>query len=128
MKAVILLFISIISPFLFSSCKKDVDLNITGKWIIQETFNGFGDGGDFKWHTIPDQYKRVLEFTSDGYYNEGIGSGCNGIYKVVNNEIYITSPCGPYSFTFNYGLMPNTVIFTHMVIEGVIKEKYTRIN
>ena len=129
MKAVRLILACFFLPIIFSSCKKDHELSIIGKWINQETFAGYGDGGDFKWHSIPDQYKRTIEITSEGYYIETTGFGsCNGAYTITNHDINFITPCGSYTESFYFEYVPNVLITYYIVREGVVKIKFSRVN
>jgi hypothetical protein len=129
MKTLRFIFVCFILPISFYSCKKDNEVHITGKWISQEYYNGYVDGGDFTWHSIDDQYKRTIEFTSDGRYFEATGFGsCNGTYTVTNHDIIINTSCGLYSSSFYFGLRTNILIFNNFVREGFVKIKYTKIN
>jgi hypothetical protein len=129
MKTVRFILISFFLQILFSSCKKDNQLSITGKWITQEYYNGYGDGGDFKWHAFDDQYKDTIEFTSDGHYLQGTYPGsCNGTYTVTNHDINYITPCGSNTISFYFEYLPNSLIISHIVREGIIKIKYIKVN
>ena len=129
MKAVRLILACFFFPIIFYSCKKDKELSISGKWIAQEYYNGYVDGGDFKWHLFDDQYKHPIEFTSDGYYIDGSLQGnCNGTYTITNHDLKITTPCGTSTSSFYFEYLPNYLIIYYFVREGFIRIKYSRVN
>ena len=56
-----------------SSCKKEITANkLVGRWQIQQVYNGYAIGGDFKWSTIPNEYKSSIAFNRDGSFTESL--------------------------------------------------------
>ena len=129
MKAVSLILICLFLSILFSSCKKDNEPSITGKWISQEYYPGYMDGGVVKWHAIDDQYKDTIEFTSDGHYIQSrYGGSCNGSYAVTNHDINCITACGSNTSSFYFEYIPNRLIITYYFRDIAIKIKYSRVN
>ena len=117
------------SSLLFFSCKKEYDPGITGKWVSQKIYPGYVDGGDFKWHSIEDQYKDTLDLAANGSYHSHTAYGsCSGTFSVTNHTLNIISSCGVSTTSFYFEYLPNSLIFYYYVREGVIKIKYSKID
>src|SRR5215217_3424950 len=72
-KACFKLIFNLLFILFFSSCKKENIANkLAGKWQIQQVYNGYINGGDFKWSTIRDEYKSSLNLNSDGTFIEDL--------------------------------------------------------
>jgi hypothetical protein len=119
--------------FFFTSCSKEILPDpIIGKWQIQEVYNGYTNGGNFQWQSVPEQQKISISFYNDGSFIENrpsaLPSQCNGTYTIINQqEIKTSSNCYGDSYSFLYEVVNNNLIITHLVREGEIKEKFIKI-
>jgi hypothetical protein len=125
----ILLFSLLLSTAI--SCKKE-DLNdsIIGKWTIYEQYNGYLNGGDFKWHEVPGTNKWSIEFDASGNCIEiksGTFTPCSGSYSLVSNQqLIINSGCNAVPQNLNISIRKDQLLITRQVREGEIIEKYLR--
>ena len=119
----------------FSSCKKEsIPNNLVGTWQIQQVFNGYVNGGDFKWSAVPNEYKSSITFSHDGSFSENrpvnwAPNQCSGTYVFINeNELRVNSTCSARPYNIGVDISEKVLILRHQVIEGEIKEKFIRIN
>ncbi len=128
---VAILFVQLIT----SSCKKSVENhNITGEWKLIEHYNGYTNGGNFRWNTILPEHSHILSFTEDGEYRKTTNSNvnqpaCNGTYLLQSgNVLQINSDCNARSENLIVTtLTVKTLIIDQPVMEGVIRYKYSAI-
>ncbi|MFY0599937.1 MAG: hypothetical protein JXR03_09725 [Cyclobacteriaceae bacterium] len=130
-----LLFLTAIGLLVFRcSSNKDINPKIVGEWKLIETFNGYANGGDFKWTTVPNTYSEIIQLTSNGRYFENIDSKevqrqCTGTYRLLPDSVLeITSSCQTYPIQNEIELMQATLIINIQVREGIIRRKYTSTN
>jgi hypothetical protein len=119
---------------LFFSCKKDnISDKLIGRWQIQQVYYGYTNGGDFRWHTTREEDKSILTFRADGSYNQNVLNlgtlyECSGTYFFLNDS-ELTMNLGCYTTPYNIKIYVSekTLIITHRVIEGEIKEKFIKL-
>ena len=134
MKTVYSILLASLFTLLFTSCTKEsFDEKIVGKWQIQEVYNGYTNGGNFQWTTVPDLNRSVIEFLENGNFNENKASGsypnsCSGTYTLINeNQVQINSTCNSAPYILSVNLSNKELTITHSVREGEIKEKFIRL-
>lgn len=127
--------------FIGFSCRKDTNVlptTIVGKWLLVSTFNGYLNGGNFAWNPQQAGRTEILDLTSAGAYlltetdssSIGVQSRiCNGTYSLnfADSSFAHTTNCNTRTLVLKMTLLTqDTVIFDHQVREGVIREKYAR--
>ncbi|HEV7620109.1 MAG TPA: hypothetical protein VGO09_00170 [Flavisolibacter sp.] len=119
---------------LYSSCTKEhIPAKLSGKWQIQEIYNGYADGGDFQWSVVPEQYRDYIEFQQDSVYvvtlSPSSGSlKCFGSYKIINDHlISFKNDCQNSPSELPVDLTNESLNITYRVIEGQIIKKYIRV-
>ena len=128
-----ILLTSLFALFLTSCTKESFDEKIVGKWQIQEVYNGYANGGNFQWTTVPEQYRSVIEFYENGNYNESKSSmsfpySCSGTYLIINgNQVQINPACYSDPYILSVNLSKKELTITHQVREGQVKEKFIRL-
>ncbi len=134
MKTTIILQVILLLGLSFTSCKKEnFNEKIIGKWQIQEVFNGYSNGGDFRWSTVPSQYKNSLEFNANGGFKEVRATGnlpvqCTGNYSLLSNgDIQVVSDCSSTPYNLSISVSNEVLIINHLVREGEIKEKFIKV-
>ena len=101
---------------------------------MQQVYNGYANGGDFKWSAIPDEYTFSLAFNRDGSFSESLPvswfpNQCSGSYVLINeNELKVNSSCYTEPYSIIFYVSEKYLIITHRVIEGEIKEKFIKTN
>jgi hypothetical protein len=134
MKTINILQVTLLIALSFTSCKKEnFSERIVGKWQIQEVFNGYSNGGDFRWSTVPSQYQSSLEFNANGGFKEVRATGflpaqCTGIYRLLSNgEIQVLSDCSATPYNLSISVSNKVLTITHFVREGEVKEKFIKV-
>lgn len=126
------IFISIVL-FLSSCAKKDGVVNdgLIGKWQLTEVYDGYFNGGGFKWNPIPSEDSHTLQFEVNGeftqeYFNRGSNQICFGSYTIFPGmKVQINDNCNTVSYIKNVTeLSPSTLIIDMQGIEGTIRFKY----
>ena len=125
-------FIAITISMILFSCKKETgNGNLIGKWNLIEVYDGYANGGQFKWNKISTESAHYLDFKNEGgYYKKENANGnfkeCAGTFKIQNsNQLEINSNC-------NIGIERGTIselstsqlIIDRQGIEGIIRYKY----
>jgi hypothetical protein len=118
----------------FSSCKKESNDGIIGKWKLVEVYNGYANGGNFQWNNISNENSHTLEFSSNGEYlrEENINGNnqqCVGTFTLqTDNIIEIFSNCNSVTEKKKISeLSSSLLIIDRQVIEGIIRYKYSGI-
>jgi hypothetical protein len=120
--------------FVFSCKKENISNNLVGRWQIQEVYNGYVNGGDFKWSAVPNEFKSSITFSSDGSFSQILPgtwspNQCSGTYVLINeNELSVSSTCTTIPYNIGVDIDERVLIITRKVIEGEVKEKFIRIN
>jgi hypothetical protein len=116
---------------LLSSCKKDTNKGLFGKWKLIEVYDGYANGGNFQWNTVSINNSHTLEFTSNGEYfrkenQNGNNQACIGTYLVQSgNQLEINSNCNTVTEKMNITELSSVLlIIDRQVIEGKIRYKY----
>lgn len=135
MKTVSILSTALLLLLFFTSCKKEnLSGKIVGKWQIREVFNGYANGGDFQWSAVPAQYQTSLEFNASGGFIETYPAGwmpgqCTGTYSLLSEgEIQISSNCATIPYQLEFAVSNRVLTISYLVREGVIREKFVRVN
>jgi hypothetical protein len=129
------IFLLLIFTCLFASCKKETssETGIIGKWKLVEQYNGYANGGDFKWSPVPEDFQKTISFQNNGAYSEynkgQYPDQCNGTYSLINsNEVLFNSACSSEPYTLRIDRLPNKLlVITYMVRQGEIKQKFIQI-
>lgn len=96
-------------------------------------FNGYFNGGDFRWSTVPSQYQNTLEFDERGGFKETRPEGCLpaqclGTYRLLNDgEIQILSSCSATPYNLSMSVSNKVLTITHLVREGEDKEMFIKV-
>ena len=125
--------------FTFSFCKEKSsnDEHITnplvGKWQHTERFDGYVNGGNFRWNSVESDNSHTLEFSRNGQYVRQNGSNsnnsrCVGTYVLrAENKLEITSDCNTVVLTNKISeLSPTVLIIDVQGFEGTIRYKYVK--
>jgi hypothetical protein len=133
-----ILSITALSLLIFSSCSKDSGPNnqtIIGKWKLTETFGAYANGGSFNWTPVPADYSKYIEFFSNGQFTEitnynGNTDTCSGNFVLSTDSLLQrNTDCSPYPVNRKISEhTPLQIVLDHNVIEGVIKDKYVKVN
>jgi hypothetical protein len=133
MKVSLLIFGTIILFLTTISCKKSVENNgLIGNWKLVEQYNGYVNGGNFQWNSVPSANSHILSFTASGDYQRtetinGTQFNCAGTYLLqADNTLEINSSCNTVTEkAFVSELTSKVLIIDRSVIEGVIRYKYS---
>ena len=119
---------------LLISCKKDSDNNILGKWKLVEVYDGYVNGGNFRWNNVANENSHTLEFSANGQYlrkenQNGNVQQCVGTYTVdTENLLEINSSCNTVTEKIQITeLTSASLIIDRQVREGKIRYKYSLI-
>ncbi len=136
MKRIFLAAISLLFLALLPSCKKTQGIQnqgIVGKWLLIEIYDGYLNGGGFKWNKIDIENSHTLEFTPDGKYTRqenvnGNNQKCYGTYEFQYSKVVVSTFCEilPDTLTISE-LKPTSLIIDRQGIEGTIRYKYKAI-
>lgn len=126
------LFYLLLSTLTFSSCKKDTNNGLLGKWKLIEVYDGYGNGGNFKWNTVSTDNSHTLDFTNNGQYfrkenKNGNNQDCSGTYLLQSdNTLEINSNCNTVTEKMKISELSSVLlIIDRQVIEGKIRYKYS---
>jgi hypothetical protein len=119
----------------FYSCSKDQTIEnngLLGKWLLEEIYSGYPNGGDFSWHSLPYDYSLTLEFTTTGqYFSQESHSGdlqqCSGTYQLLPaNNLEVNSNCDTAVERMKISELTNrSLIIDRSGFEGVTRYKYS---
>jgi hypothetical protein len=137
MKPVLNLFlVAVLISFVVASCTKDNvtdEEQLSGKWRLVETFNGYANGGDFTWNPVSIDYLELVEFKENGQYAKfvsfsGSVQNCIGSYNYSPGQsLQINSSCNQSAQILQVTELANaTLILNSQVREGYIGYKYAR--
>lgn len=118
-----------------ASCKKSIENNgLEGNWKLIEIYDGYANGGNFKWTFISTDNSHILSFSKDGKYlkTEGVSGNyteCKGTYSLQSgNNLEIHSNCNTVTEkAFISELSPKILILDRSGIEGKIRYKYAAV-
>lgn len=136
MKKNIIAIFSILLLSVISSCKKTETFKnngIIGKWLLTEVYDGYVNGGHFKWNAVGIENSHTLEFTPEGKFtrqeNEnGNFQKCSGTYEFLYSKVVVNTYCEILPDTLNISeLKPTSFIIDRQGIEGTIRYKYKAI-
>ncbi len=136
MKSILFILSTLFLLSSFSSCQSAKEIensSIVGTWQLQSVFNGYVNGGNFKWNDVPLEQSHLLTFTKDGQYNQKNTNSnvkeCNGTYLLpATDSVEINTDCNLEILKmFVSELSINTLIIDHQGREGKIRDRYTRI-
>ncbi len=122
---------------ILTGCKKDEKLtgqDITGKWYLVESFDGYVNGGSFTWKDVSEPDSHQLLFSSDGKYlkqenDTHAFQKCAGTYNILpENKLELVSNCNTSELITVSELTPKMLILEVQVREGVIRYKYKAID
>jgi hypothetical protein len=133
MKLRLLVFGMALLCFTSFSCRKSVENNgLVGNWKLVEQYNGYLNGGNFQWKSVPEKDSHNLSFSTNGIYQKkeminGAVFNCVGTYLLqADNQLEINSNCNTViEQVFISELTPKTLILDHFGTEGVIRYKYS---
>ena len=128
------LLIILLFPIIFFSCQKEeiaANGDLTGRWLLVETYDGYVMGGSFTWHPVDFQHSHYLQFSASGNYElennyTDPSPLCTGTYQVLpDSTLAINSNCNTTTERGKISLLTNkNLIIDHQVIEGTIRQKY----
>ncbi len=132
MKSTLLVALFTVTLFSVSSCKKPIENNgLVGNWELTAIYDGYVNGGSFKWNVVPSSHSHTLSFTTNGNYTRkdninGNPTPCTGTYVLQNsNDLEISSSCNNgLEKGFVSELTATVLIIDRMGIEGKIRYKY----
>ncbi|HUC82198.1 MAG TPA: hypothetical protein VMR70_14940 [Flavisolibacter sp.] len=124
------------SVLLLFSCKKEGQAfeneGLHGKWRLTERFDGYGNGGGFKWHKVAFDNSHSLEFTASKSYTKrenisGSFQECTGTYQhLPDNTLEINSNCQTITERAKISeLTSKKLIIDRQGREGIIRYQYT---
>ena len=128
------IFFTVIFIAVFVSCEKETNNTIYGKWILTETFNGYVNGGDFKWIAVSKENSHTIELAANGGFirtenANGNYLQCKGTYLLsLDSALEINTSCTTVPERFRLTERSTNVIILDMrVREGVIRYKYVNL-
>lgn len=123
--------LTIIGLMVFGCTEDGNKSEIVGEWKLIEVYNGYTQGGNSSWTTVPSKYSEIIRFTSKELYFENIDSKylqreCTGTYRLLSdNLLEIESNCQTGLVQHEIELRQETLIIDIQEIEGIIRKKYT---
>ena len=131
MKSFYTLILMVALTTFVASCKKDSNNKIVGKWKFVEQFDGYANGGTFRWYAIPTEYSHTLTLSKNGQYirkenSSGNFEECIGTYVIINSTSleFITNCNSGTEKTTISELTATSLIIDRQVFEGKIRYKY----
>jgi hypothetical protein len=116
----------------FSSCKKNSNNKLQGKWKLVAVYNGYANGGNFLWNNISDENSHTLEFSDNGQYlrqeNQNMNNQqCIGTYIFQTyNNLEINSNCNTVTEKMKISEISSTLLIIDIQVrEGKIRYKYS---
>lgn len=133
MKSRLLVFGMVILSFTSFSCRKSVENNgLVGNWKLVEQYNGYLNGGNFQWKSVPEKDSHSLSFSTNNKYQKkeminGAVFNCVGTYLLKpDNKLEINSDCNTsIEEVVVSELTSKTLILDHSGTEGIIRYKYS---
>ena len=100
MKVRLLIFYTTLLFLTTISCKKPVQNNgLIGNWKLVERYDGYLNGGNFRWNSVSSANSHILSFTASGNYLRtetinGTQFNCAGTDLLqADNKLEINSSC-----------------------------------
>ena len=100
MKVRLLIFYTTLLFLTTISCKKPVQNNgLIGNWKFVERYDGYLNGGNFRWNSVSSANSHILSFTASGNYLRtetinGTQFNCAGTDLLqADNKLEINSSC-----------------------------------
>ena len=112
----------------YGQSKKSAKASIIGKWKLAEIFQGYNNGGDFKWkHPAGNSY--TYQFWENGsFVQDGINTACLPATFIQKHSLLIISyKCSKVDTNYIEKLSADTLTLKNKVLEGVTKLKFYRI-
>ena len=100
---------------------------------MKSIFNGYANGGNFKWNEVAFENSHVLSFTNEGlYFQKGFSGNvreCMGTYRLLPSDtLEINADCNIVTMKiFVSELTKESLIFDFQGREGKIRERYMAI-
>jgi hypothetical protein len=127
---VILLSICLLLPCVpdYGQSKNIGKASITGKWKLAEIFQGYHNGGDFKWKK-PAGNSYTYQFSKNGSFEQdGVSAACLPATFIQKRSLLIISySCNKVDTSYIEKLSADTLIIRNKVLEGITKLKFYRI-
>lgn len=123
---------------IFSACKKetqpDIVTTIIGQWQLQKQFNGYANGGDYRWDSVPNNARKKIKFQGDNTFIESAPPGltpiqCTGTYTITpDNHLILNSACNQSPLDFSLtDITSSELELSTSVREGVIKQRFKKL-
>jgi hypothetical protein len=129
--------ISLIVSILLCACSDEaevIDDLLIGKWKLTEIFDGYANGGTFRWNEVPGIYTEIIEFGSNREYLESIDDNqqqqqCTGEYRILSETLLeLSSSCQTEAIQIQINKINRTTLLLYSQgREGVLRYKYTLI-
>jgi hypothetical protein len=102
---------------------------ITGKWKLAAVYQGYHNGGDFKWKPAPVGNRYISEFRRNGSFNyNGVSAAClPATFIKKDSLLIITYKCNKTDTSYIEKLSRDTLIIRNKVMEGITKSKFFRV-
>jgi len=112
----------------YGQSKKIGKVSITGKWKLIEIFQGYHNGGDFKWKK-PAGNSYTYQFSKNGSFEQdGVSAACLPATFIQKRSLLIISySCSKVDTSYIEKLSADTLIIRNKVLEGITKLKFYRI-
>ena len=131
LKAVLMSFLLIL--LCFSNCTKttpQLAKSLVGGWKAFQGFQGWSDGGDFKWHVLPVASQFTYNFAAGGNFSaNNITNNCMPAkYASTDSTLYIHYQCSRIDTLKIETISADSMVLTNKVIEGLSKIKFIKIH
>ncbi|TAE15414.1 MAG: hypothetical protein EAY72_05770 [Bacteroidetes bacterium] len=107
--------------------------SLEGKWTLLETFDGYVNGGNFRWNQVASWYSTTLQINADSTFVETTTSAgqaptiCNGTIRLQDSTLTMFTNCNTSPLPYKISSRQcSEIILDRRVIEGVIRYKYVR--
>lgn len=125
------IFLIIAFTFAQWGCKKETNNGILGKWKLVAVFDGYANGGNFKWTNVALENSHILDFRDNGQYlrQENINGNnqpCTGTFILqTDNNLEINSTCNTVTERMKISELSSTIlIIDRQGFEGIVRYKY----
>ncbi|MBN9350716.1 MAG: hypothetical protein J0H55_08520 [Chitinophagaceae bacterium] len=132
-KSFFTVFVLALLSLSIASCKKQKvaeNNGIVGKWLFTELFDGYANGGSFKWNDISFENSHTISFDSAGHFykhdNSNANPDCSGSYRWdLPGILIINSSCSTVEERWTVSEMTSQMLIIDIQgIEGISRYKY----
>jgi hypothetical protein len=107
--------------------------SLVGKWTLLETFDGYVNGGNFRWNRVVPWYSTTLQINADSTFVETTPhtgqapTTCTGTVRLQDSTLTMFTNCNTSPLPYKISSRQcSEIILDYQVREGVIRYKYVR--